>query len=267
MTEIITSPHNDIIKLAGALKQKKYRDKHGLFMIEGARLAEEGIKSGWTIFACLYTEEAEKNKRIQAILELVANKGCRMILIPSSIYNKITDTEQPQGIMLLIEKRVFTIEELLVKPSTHLIVVLDGLQDPGNVGTVIRTADAVGCSGVITIGSADLFAAKTVRASMGSLFHVSVIESSSRSGIIASLRKARVNILATALDSSTVYFEADLRKAVAVIFGNEGQGVSDEMLAGADGRLNIPIYGQAESLNVAVSSAVILYEALRQRRG
>ena len=147
-----------------------------------------------------------------------------------------------------------------------LIVVLDGIQDPGNAGTIIRTADAAGCTGVVILkGATDIYAGKTVRATMGSLFHLPVWEGVAAGELITALRSANIGILATALQNADIYYQVDLKKPVAVILGNEGQGVGRELIDKADGCLTIPLVGAAESLNVAVAAGVILYEAVRQR--
>jgi TrmH family RNA methyltransferase len=266
MIEIITSPQNKLIKQAAALKQKKHREELGLFMVEGVRLCEDFAASDWLGEICLFTREAAKNSRVEAVLAALAAKNCRLAEVPAAIYDKVTDTEQPQGIMVLAAKRRFTFDEMLSKRRAPLIAVLDGIQDPGNVGAMIRTADAVGCSGVVlTTGCADLFAGKTVRATMGSLFHLPIIDGFSRNELLRALTLAGTPLLATALESAQIYHRTDLTGPVAIAFGNEGAGMSQELLDGSALRLYIPIYGAAESLNVATAAAVVLYEAARQR--
>lgn len=266
MAEVITSSQNTLIKMAASLKQKKYRDEAGLFIVEGIRLAEELARSDWQAEVCIYTEEAAHSGRVQAILDILSNKKCRMIIVPPAVYHKITDTEQPQGIMVLAHKRILKFADLLKNWQQPLFVILDKIQDPGNVGTVIRTADASGCTAVVlTRGCADLFSGKTVRATMGSLFHLPVLEGYDNAELITTFKNNDIAILATALESSNIYFKTDFNRPAAIVFGNEGSGVSAEMLRMADSRLYIPILGGAESLNVAVAAGVILYEAVRQR--
>jgi TrmH family RNA methyltransferase len=178
----------------------------------------------------------------------------------------MTDTDQPQGLMVLVEKRRYQFDDVILNKKNPLIVVLDGLQDPGNVGTIIRTADAAGCSGVLmTKGCADLFSGKTVRAGMGSIFNLPIIEGLECNQLVSLLSEHHISLMATALTNSEVYFSTDFTKPVAVVFGNEGNGVQKELLQKAKVKLYIPILGKAESLNVAASASVILYEAVRQR--
>lgn len=267
MTEIITSPQNKFIKLAASLKQKKYRDELSLFIVEGVRLVEEAAQSNWRVETCIYTTEALLQERVQDIIAGLESKNCRMIQVTGSVYDKITDTKEPQGIMAIVEKYTYLLEELLTREKKPFLVVLDEVQDPGNVGTIIRTATAAGCTGVIlTKGCADVFANKVVRSSMGSIFHVPIFEGLNTNEMISYLTQHRIDILATSLESSNVYFKVDFNTSVAVVFGNEGNGVSQALLQHAKDRLYIPLLGHVESLNVAASAAVILYEVVRQRQ-
>ena len=267
MTEIIVSPQNKFIKLAASLKLKKYRDELGLFIVEGVRLVEEAAHSNWLIETCIYTSEALQQERVQGILTGLQAKNCRMIQVPAIIYDKITDTKAPQGIMAIVQKYAYQISDVLASGKQPFLVVLDELQDPGNVGTIIRTAAAAGSTGVIlTKGCTDVFASKAVRASMGSIFHIPIFEGLTNREIVSYMAQHEIDILATSLESSNVYFKVNLNKSIAVVFGNEGNGVSHELLEQAQDRLYIPLLGQVESLNVAASAAIILYEVVRQRQ-
>lgn len=267
MKEIITSNQNKFIKMAASLKEKKYRDELSLFVVEGVRLVEEAAQSNWQVEACIYIAEAKEDKRIQEVLSLLQSKDCRIIEVSAAIYGKITEVKQPQGIMAIMKKYEYKLTESLVGVEKPFFVVLDEVQDPGNVGTVIRTAAAAGCTGILlTKGCADVFAAKVVRASMGSLFHVPIFENLTQGEVVDCLSQHDISILATSLESSTIYFQIDFNKPVAVVFGNEGNGVSLQLLEESKERLHIPLLGNVESLNVAASAAVILYEAVRQRQ-
>lgn len=266
MTEVITSLQNDTIKLAVALKQKKQRDAAGLFVAEGVRLIEEVCSADWQVETCFYTEAVVSNKRAESLLNLLQEKPCRMVKVSEAVYHKMSDTEQPQGIMAIVKKGGHLLSTILAADKAF-IVILDAVQDPGNLGTVIRTADAAGASGVVlTKGCTDLYSSKAVRATMGSLFHLPIVDGVSYDELIRSLQEKNIHMIATSLTSSSLYYEADFNQPVAVIFGNEGNGVSEELLCKANSRIFIPLLGRAESLNVAASAAVILYEAVRQRR-
>ena len=267
MTEIITSSQNKFIKLAGSLKQKKYRSELGLFIVEGIRLVEEASQSNWVVDICIYTEEALQQARVRDLITHLTSKNCQMIQVPATLYDKITDTQEPQGIMAIVKKHAYQLGDLLLDNNNPFFIVLDGLQDPGNVGTVIRTAAAAGCSAVIlTKGCTDVFATKAVRASMGSIFNVPIVEGVTSSEVISYMERYGVELLATSLESSNIYFTADFKKSIAIVFGNEGSGVSAQLLDNSHDRLYIPLLGNVESLNVGASAAVILYEVVRQRQ-
>lgn len=265
MSEIITSPHNPIIKLAASLKQKKRRDETGLFIAEGIRLVEEAAGSDWNAHTLIVTDEISRSSRVQNIIVNLENKGCRILEVPFKIYERISDTDQPQGIMLLMEKR-FSDFNTFSYQAPPMFAILDCVQDPGNVGTLIRTADAAGCTAVImTKGCADLFSGKTMRSSMGSVFHLPIYLEMSLLDIIKFVQNHGIKLIATSLESSDIYYKADFTKAIALVFGNEGNGISRELLDSSECRLHIPIIGLAESLNVGAAAAVILFEAVRQR--
>lgn len=267
MSEYISSPANKLIKEVISLKQKKYRDSLGMFIAEGVRLVEECVNAEWPVETCIYTEAASTRERARHLIDRLEKQNCHMVIVPENIYHKISDTDQPQGIMVILKKRQLLTKNLVsTNGKMPLLVVLDGIQDPGNVGTIIRTADAAGCTGVIALkGSADVYAGKTVRATMGSLFHLPITEGVSTIELITVLKEAGISMLATSLQKSDVYYQSRLNRPVAIVMGNEGQGVSRELLEAADTCINIPLVGQAESLNVAVASGIILYEAVRQR--
>lgn len=267
MSEIITSSQNKFIKLAVALKQKKHRDELKVFVVEGVRLVEEAVESGWLIETCIYTTESLQQMRVREIIAGLESRNCHMMQIPLTLYEKITDTKEPQGIMLIVQKYDYGLYDVLTSGQKPFIIVLDELQDPGNVGTIIRTAVAAGCTGVLlTKGCADVFANKAVRSSMGSIFHVPIVEGLTTSEVISFATQHSIEMLATSLESSNVYFKVDFNKSLAIIFGNEGNGVNSNFLEHAQERLYIPLIGQVESLNVAASAAVILYEVVRQRQ-
>ncbi len=266
MTEIIASPRNQLVKTVASLRQKKYRDELGLFPVEGVRLAEEIVAAGWPVEICIFTAAAEADPRAARLLGALRGKRCRLVQVTDQLYAKMSDTQEPQGVMLVALQRPVSFADILSRSAKPLIAVLDGIQDPGNAGTIIRTADAAGCSGVVMLkGSVDLYAGKTVRATMGSLFHLPVVASMTRDELIRALSAAGIPLIATDLAGATVYSAARLSGPAAIVFGNEGVGVGAELLARAAQRIIVPIYGKAESLNVATAAAVILYEAARQR--
>lgn len=247
------------IKLAKKLQMKKYRQEYNLFVAEGMRLCEMAascadIEFGFYTNAFLKTERAaELVKNLQSVTE--------MFEIPSATFDKICDTQTPQGILVVARQKLFSVDEILNKP---LIIALDGVQDPGNVGTILRTASAFNC-GVILLGdSADIFNSKVVRATMGAIFSVPT-RYFSRREFLQVMKTANFEISAAVLDDSAkIYFEHDFNKKSAIVLGSEADGVSKEILKSAK-KIFIPMPGNAESLNVSSAGAILISEAVRQR--
>lgn len=279
MREKIESAANKKIKLAASLKKRKNRRETGLFIAEGVRLAELAVASDYEIEFALYTEDCAADARAAAVLAALESRGVTLCETTAALYKKASATETPQGLMLVMRAKRYRLAELMAGDANSnaatsgasaqapLFVVLDGVQDPGNVGTIIRTADAVGASGVILLeGTADAYSDKTVRASMGSLFHIPVVEGARAAELLTLMEERGLTLYATALDETArEHFAQDFTRPCAIVLGNEGSGVSEAVLARAE-KTYIPMYGHAESLNVGMSAAIVLYEAVRQRR-
>ncbi|MBP2643165.1 MAG: tRNA/rRNA methyltransferase (SpoU) [Firmicutes bacterium] len=267
MTSIlINSPQNKWIKTAAGLKQKKHRDEMGLFIAEGVRLCEELVDEDWPVEICLFIQSAEKNPRVKVLLKALEAKRTTLLEVSSSVLEKVAETEEPQGIVMIAHQRKPSLDEL-VSVSTPFLVVLDRVRDPGNAGTIIRTADAAGCSGVILLeGCVDVYSGKTIRATMGSAFHIPIATNIAPSHLLEAIKKYDINLVVSALDAAQPYDHSSLAGAAAFVFGNESHGVSNLLVQAAASKIFIPIWGGAESLNVASAAAVILYEAARQRR-
>ena len=319
----IESATNPKIKLAAGLSKRSQREKTGLFVAEGVRLAEMAAASDWDIEYALVTERAAGEERVENILAQMEARETPVFLVPERVYAKASGTETPQGILLVVRQKKMLLEELAticprsqsaggflldkqalsasalrdrlcrkakVDPSglkisrrkspasrsdsldacagKHMpcFVVLDRVQDPGNLGTILRTADAAGMDGVILLkGTVDAFSPKVVRAAMGSLFHLPIVMDVEEAAFLEFVASKKLSLCATALDATAKpHFAADFCRPSAIVFGNEGSGVSAQILERAE-KIYIPMFGEAESLNVAVSSAIVLYEAVRQR--
>lgn len=269
--QIITSAANPIIRLISAVVHTQRRAaKEGLFTVEGLRLAEMAAVSDWQIRHALVTERALTGERTRALVELLVERGIPAALVSETIFSTLAETDSPQGILLLVERR--KTQNLADLPQGRdgeeppLYIALDRVQDPGNVGTILRTADAVGVTGVILLrGSADIYSGKVVRATMGSLFHVPFVTGVTAAELAGFAQKEGLQFLVTACDASAeTHFSADFRRGSIIVFGNEANGVSEEILTVSQ-HIYIPMRGAAESLNVATAATAVLYEALRQR--
>ena len=265
MTRQILSSENPHIKLVASLRQKKHRDETGFFVVEGVRLVQEAITSACQFELAVISEEEAGGLRIQQLIDKFEESGCPVIAAPAVLFRKISDTATPQGILAVLKQRSERLADLSTPEGSSLWVILDAIQDPGNVGTIIRTADAAGAAGVIlTEGCADLYAGKTTRATMGSLFHIPVVKSSVGECLSFCKDKA-LPFYVAGVDAAHSYTDANLKEPCAIVFGNEGSGVGEEFSRFSSMNLKIPIVGRAESLNVASAAAIILFEAARQR--
>ncbi|MCG0274545.1 MAG: RNA methyltransferase [Thermosediminibacteraceae bacterium] len=254
-------PSKRQIKLIKALVQlKNYRKKHGLFIVEGLRAAEEALNSDYSIEFLLVSDDflhrhGEKIKKYGKI---------KTYMVPRKEYEGLSDTETPQGIMAVVRMKSFELEDLC--EENFLIVALDGIKDPGNIGSIIRTADAAGANGILAgKGCADVYSPKVVRSTMGSIFHVPIIERVDLLEVLKELSQRGARIVTTYLGADKSYFDANLTGPIVLVFGSEAEGVSPEILEISSELVKIPMPGKAESLNVAVASGIVLFEAVRQR--
>ena len=240
-------------KLVRKLAQKKYRNELKLFVAEGLRLCEE-VPPAQIEFG-FYTREFLSDERARRLV------GRLKILeeISSATMEKLSDTQTPQGILLVVRQKFSTFEEVAAK---KIIVALDGVQDPGNVGTILRTAAAFDCGVILLEGSAEIFNPKVVRASMGAIFYLPFVVMGREEFLLAMSSR---EILAAAVDESAeIYYRHDFGKSsVAIVFGAEANGVSKIILDAAR-KIFIPMNGHTESLNVATSAAIIISEIVRQ---
>lgn len=246
----ITSKENSFFKSLKKLSVKKYRDEKKLFLVEGTKLIEFVDKIEFIIV---------KESKCNNFSEYINNDNC--FIFNDLLFDDISSQNNSQGIILVLKYI-----DKNINVNTDEIVILDNIQDPGNLGTLIRLIDAVGIKDVIlTKGSCDIYNEKVVRSTMGSLFNVN-IQYFSLNELSELLKKNNFNILSTALANDSIpYDKMTIKGKNAIIFGNEGHGVSKELLEITNEKLIIPIYGKAESLNVGIAAGVFLYKYIEKR--
>lgn len=266
--EKITSVHNKRVKWLRRLLNSKHRRAEKVVIAEGVRLVELAATAKAAMHFCLVTKEAMQKERVQQLLLQLNALSCPCFETRREVYQTLSDTDTPQGILLVLEEPHIALSSLAASKES-LIVVLDAVQDPGNAGTIIRTADAAGADAVICLeGTIDVFSTKAVRASMGSIFHIPVISTISHRMLQDFLRQRQVTLLAADLDEmAKPYYQAAYRGKLALAFGSESNGISHELAQIARQKIFIPMFGKAESLNVATAAALILFEAARVRHG
>lgn len=256
---LITSPANERLKHARRVRDGREDD---LIFVEGERLVEECLQSGLALAACFHSPEV--SPRAQTILAELAERGCPLLPTTDVVLATVSDTVNSQGIIVLAERPTAEVEDILL--SGNLIVCLNEVRDPGNFGTILRTAEAAGVTGVVAMkGSVDAYSPKVLRSAMGSAFRLPIATGVSVEGLMEHLHKAGLQIVAATADGEMIYHDVNWLNPTMVVLGNEATGVSDELLEMSDERIRIPLRSPVESLNVAAAAAVILFEAARHK--
>lgn len=259
--QVISSKDNDLIKHIRKLKDKKYRDENQEYIIEGVKLIEEAVKENAEIKKVVICEDTTRTYEIPTNVMLeIAKYEC--IYVTEKIFNMITQVTNPQGIMAIVKKNMTNTE---VDYSQDIIVVLDAVQDPGNLGTILRTVDSIGLTQIIVSKeTADAYNPKVVRSTMGAIFRIKIIEVENLQETIKQMKKHHFKLMVTSLQTNNSIYDIEFNKKIIVI-GNEANGVSKELQDMADEKVKIPMLGKTESLNASVATGIILYEYVRQK--
>ncbi|HEX9824515.1 MAG TPA: TrmH family RNA methyltransferase [Actinomycetota bacterium] len=256
---MITSTRNRQIVTTVRLKKRALRDKEARFLVEGAQVTAEALDAGALVELFHTPGEA----RFEPIVVKAAEAGVRVTAVSEPVMGHLTSTVTPQGILGVARYVDAPLEDL---PGTGLVPVLCSVRDPGNAGTILRSADAAGAEAVVfTRASVDVYNTKTVRASAGSLFHLPVVRGPSPEEAVEHLRERGMRVLAAAADGDASLYETDLSGPTVVLFGNEAWGLEADARKLADRSVRVPIIGKAESLNLAAAAALVMFEATRQR--
>ena len=260
---------NPIVKRAIGLKNKKDRDKEEAYLIEGFHICMEALNLGKALDQIILSERvAESNPEI---LQLAQAGQVKTVTVPDHVFKKITDVETPVGVAAIVKKDIWTAEEFFsagkvggkagdIAGDKANYLVLDRIRDPGNGGTLIRTSEAAGFKGVIVLkGSVDVYSPKVVRAGAGSILRQPLLFLDSPAELVGLLKKYGKSLAVTALKGGRSYLEVKAPGGLALVIGNEGQGVSEELMKEADLLIEIPMSGQVESLNAAVAGGILMY--------
>jgi TrmH family RNA methyltransferase len=268
MSMEILSPQNAKVKEWASLLDKKHRDQRQKYIVEGIHLVQEAIKNATTVIECVcYDIDAGIPAELASFS--ASRLDVQWIAVSNAVVAKCTEVKSPQPVFAVIHKvnsldHEQTLQRLCSKENS-LVLVLDGVQDPGNVGTLIRSADAVEADGVILgNGCADLYNPKVIRSTMGSLFHLPVLQGD-LAEILPQAKTHGIRLAGTSLQAAVNCYTYDFTSSVWLLMGSEAKGLSAEVLELMDDGLIIPMHGQSESLNVAMAGSVLLYEVLRQR--
>lgn len=260
---MIESMQNKHIKWLVALQRnKKNRKKENLFVIEGIKIIEE-IPSDWEMVTVFVSSSFIRENAL--FLDKMRINKKDILEVCDKVFNAIADTITPQGILAVCKQKTFSINDIL-SINNGFYILLEELQDPGNLGTIIRTGDAAGADGIfLSKGSVDLYNPKVVRSTMGSIFHLPIFTDIDFNELIEEMRERHILILSAHLKGKTYPYQCNLKKSIALLIGNEAKGIKDSTAKKTDMLLRIPMRGKAESLNAAMAAGILMYEVVRQR--
>ena len=259
----ISSRQNALVKRFRALATARATDEPWV-LLDGAHLVEEALGSDIALDAVVFSESAAST-RLAALVERVTTSGVRPVIAADAVFPAVSPVQHPSGVAAIAQITARSLADVLrVRP--HLLLMLDGVQDPGNLGAIIRAAEGCGATGVIVgEGSADPFGWKAMRGAMGSALRLPIVPRADLARAVAEATSAGVRVFAAVPRTGKPLPECDLRAPAAILLGGEGAGLSDALIGAASATLTIPMHPPVESLNVAIASALVLYEASRQR--
>ena len=262
--EIISSTANPLIKTLRSLDRKKTRNESGLFLAEGARLVEQGLQAGWQLDSLVVSASSAERGFVQTLIERAKTAGTRTVQVPDRLAGQIARKDNPQSVIGAFKQRHLGLDDVTAS-ARDLWIGLYEVRDPGNLGTILRTADCAGISGVVLINRCcDPYSIEAVRASMGSVFDMPFVHAGfdafdtwrSRGGL---------NMVAASVNGTERHTDIDMARGTVILMGNEQSGLPDDIEARCDTLCLIPMRGGADSLNLAQATAIMTYEAWRQR--
>lgn len=257
----ISSKENELVKHIKKLKDKKERDISNEYVIEGVKLLKEAIVEDAKIKKVIICDDCEKTEIIsKEIMYEIAKYDC--VYVTKNIFKYISEVQEPQGILAIVEKNNINKD---IDYNQDIIVALNDVQDPGNLGTILRTVDSVGLTQIlVSKGTADSYNPKVVRSTMGAIFRIRIIECEDLEKTLKEIRKHKFKIVVTSLQTENSIYDINYNKKVIVI-GNEAKGVEKNIQEIADEKIKIPMIGKTESLNASVATGIVLYEYVRQK--
>lgn len=266
---MISSTSNPKMKeLSALLKKSKERRTNQAFVVEGTKMVAEAPRN-WlkkVYISDAYENNPEHRTFLDGFYEDAQQFGFSMEVVADAVFKSVSDTQTPQGILAVVSMPEYSFSQLLNGERTQLLI-LESIQDPGNLGTMLRTGEGAGITGVImNKTTVDLFHPKTIRSTMGSIYRMPFMVTENLQETLEELKRKKVTLYAAHLKGEHSYEEEDYTDACGFLIGNEGNGLSEEIASCADTYIKIPMEGQVESLNAAISATVLMYEANRQRR-
>lgn len=262
---MITSTSNAKVKrLVNLRKKRRARDEEGVFLVEGIRMFREVPVD---LLREIYVSETFYKKEKETVEQVLSGGRIRPELVSDTVFSYISDTKTPQGILCVVRQMDYELEEIIKGENLHLLV-LDNLQDPGNLGTIVRTSEGAGVNGIImSAGCVDIYNPKTIRSTMGSIYRVPFYYAEDLERAVEEMKRKGIHTYAAHLLGKKDYDQEDYRTSCAFFIGNEGNGLREEIANAAQTYIKIPMSGQVESLNAAIAASVLMFEVRRQRKG
>lgn len=255
--EIIKSKTNGKIKYIRSLNTKKGRDEENAFVVEGIKFVDESIKENADLILFLFSESSLQRNDVASLYNSAIENGTEAVICQDDVFDSAADTVNAQGVLTVVKKRSFS----HAAENHKFAIMCDRIQDPGNLGTIIRTADAFGPAVIIlNKGCADVYNPKVVRASAGAIFRVDFIYSDSDEKMLEELKNAGFKIVSTVVESDYTFEDMEKSEKICVVIGNEGQGVSREIADNSHMKITIKMPGRAESLNASIAAGISIYE-------
>jgi len=265
MSTTITSRQNPRVKAAVRLRERRYREKQGRILIDGARELRRAIEAGVRLVEVFVCRPLCQSHEARQVLAAISDCGAEVLDVPEPVFAKLAFGDRAEGVLGVAEMPRLTLDAIAL-PDDPLVAVLERVEKPGNLGAVLRSADGAGLTALILAdGRTDLYNPNAVRTSLGTLFTMPVCSTTSAEAL-AWLRARGVQIVAARVDGDVLYTRVDFRRSTAIVLGNEAEGLSDAWRAPDVTPVQLPMLGAADSLNVSATAAVLFYEALRQRQ-
>ena len=256
----IKSRDNEKFKYLKSLLKKKNRMSEKKYMVEGYRIIKQAMETGEKLHMAVFSESFEKNEFCESMLSELENQGTKVYRLDQKLFDEISDTQNSQGIIAVAHMKSLDVKEQ-VGNGTRFVLVLDRIQDPGNMGTIIRTADAAGVEAVVLLkGCVDVYNPKVLRSTMGSVFTMPILSANDSDYALDILKAEGFAVASSILETDSYYDEISYPQKIALVIGNEAHGIDQSIIERSDIKVKIPIYGTAESLNAGIAAGILMYK-------
>lgn len=265
MTDLISSGSNPAAKRIRSLADRKFRKREGVFLVEGMQPVWRAAESGWEIDSLILAPDLVENPAVEDLAADLSSRGTRIVYLSADLFTRLSERDGPAGVMAIVRMQSVKLNDLVVRKEDAWIV-LHRVHNPGNLGTIIRTADAAGIAGIILAGdSTDPFSPVAVKASMGSIFSLPIAITSDVQNVLAWAKGQGMILVGTSGYAQNAHWDAELPRPLGIVLGNEGDGLPEDLLQALDSTVRIPMIGTAESLNLGIAAALLMYEVQRHR--